>query len=116
MNSSVEQFLAARLPFPGLVAWGARLPDRTAASQSYVDWLPVSRTEQVLARLILAADSLQYHQIEPVRLCWTFEHLRFRLGLRPDGVCLMLVEQNQRDYSPAAGDSAFDDFAQVMVP
>jgi hypothetical protein len=115
MNAKLQDFLAARLPFPGLAAWTARLPDRTLASQSYADWLPVAHAEQVLGRLLLASDSLQYHQLRPRRLCWKFEHLCLRIGFGQDGACLMLIEQNQPEFANGAGDSVLEDFARSPV-
>ena len=72
--------LERSLPHPGVAAWGARLPDHTVANQCYSDWFGPAQIEQALTRLVLAAESLKAHRLEPVRLCWVFEHARILLA------------------------------------
>jgi hypothetical protein len=110
MTQPFQEFLAARLPFPGLAAWSARTADRALTSQSYAPWLPSSRAEQILTRLALAADGLQYHQLEPFRLCWVFEHMRLHLALRHDGSCLALIVLNAHELSTTAVESVLEEF------
>jgi len=113
MNGSLEEFLAGRLPFPGLAAWSARLSDHTTTSHCYSDWFAAQQAEQTLGRLALAADSLGNHRIQPVRLSWVFEHARIYLGLRRDGACLALFVENRPDLSPTAAENVLDEFAQL---
>jgi hypothetical protein len=54
-----------------------RLADRTFVSRCYGDWFTPAQVEQALSRLALAADSLGYHGIQPIRLCWVFQR-KFR--------------------------------------
>lgn len=115
MSAELQEFLATRLPLPGLVAWCARMPDRTVTSQSYADWLPAQRAEQILSRLVLATDGLRYHQLEALNSCWAFEHLSFRLGVRPDGVCLLLIERNAPEMPSEGGREILEDFAGLNV-
>ncbi len=91
------------------------MPDRAVASQSYAPWLPCHRAEQILARLVLATDGLRYHQLEAIGFCWVFERLRFRLRVREDGLCLLLIEQNQPGLSSAPGQNVLEDFARLRA-
>ncbi len=113
MNAELQQFLAARLPFPGLAAWSVRLPDRTLSSQSYVKWLPGSRAEQILHRLALAAEGLAPHQLQAERLCWNFEQVRLHLALGKEGACLALVVQNAAELDPAKVETVLQDFQKL---
>lgn len=95
MKDALNAFVGQRLPIPGLVAWSARLPDRTLASQCLADWLKTSQVEQVLSRMALAADNLNFHRLQPLRLCWTFENLRIHLAFGRDGACLACFVENR---------------------
>ena len=64
-------------------------------SHCYSDWFTPAQVEQALSRLALAADSLGYHGIQPIRLCWVFEHTRIHLALRRDGACLAFFVENR---------------------
>jgi len=113
MSAPLEAFLSSRMKFPGLAAWSLRLPDRTVRSQSYATWVPVPRAEQVLGRLALAADGLQYHNVKPRRLCWKFEHVRFHLALGVDGSCLAVVIQTSREQSRAVTEAVLEEFVRL---
>ena len=102
MKEALQALLQNGLPQPGVAAWGARLPDQSLGSQCYTDWFTPAQVEQILTRLTLAAESLRPHRVEPVRLCWTFEHARIHLALRHDGACLAFFLEN-RPGLPAAG-------------
>jgi len=100
--SSLPDFLAARLPFPGLAAWGARLPDHSTPDQ----------VQQALTRLTVAATSLRQHHLEPARLCWVFEHLRIYLASRADGAAVALFVENRPDVPAEVVEDVFKGFAQ----
>ena len=110
MKETLKEFVEARLPLAGLVAWGARLPDRTLASQCLNGWFTPKQVEQVVTRLALAAENLNSHGIQPARLCWIFEHARIHLALRADGACLALFMENRPIDSSAALESALEGF------
>jgi hypothetical protein len=111
MSAEIQSFLGPRLPLPGLAAWCARLADRSFASHCYSDWFAQKQIEQTLSRLTLAADSLGHHHIQPVRLCWVFEHARIFLGFRGDGACLAFFAENRPDLPNAAFEKILDEFA-----
>jgi hypothetical protein len=110
MSERLQEFLTTRLPFPALAAWSTRWTDRTVTSQSFMEWAPIVCAEKLLPRLTLAAEGLRHHDIQPRRLCWIFEHARFYLGIRNDGICLMLIVHNLRELSTASVDSLMDEF------
>jgi len=95
MKQALEALLDRNQPLPGLAASSARLADRTYVTRCYGDWFAPAQVEQALSRLALAADSLGYHGIQPVRLCWVFEYARIHLALRPDGACLAVFVENR---------------------
>jgi hypothetical protein len=95
MSDKLKEIMDRRLPLSGVAAWSARLTDRTVLGQCYNDWFSTAQVEQVVTRLAVAADGLGYHGIQPVRLCWVFEHARIHLALRGDGACLALFVENR---------------------
>ena len=92
----------ARLPQADARQAPARLPDRAVVSHCYTDWFNPRQAEQTLTRLALAAESLGQHRIQPLRLCWVFEHARILLALRRDAACLGLFVENRPELSTAA--------------
>jgi hypothetical protein len=113
MSAELQTFLEPRLPLPGLAAWCARFADHSFASHCFSDWFAQKQVEQTVARLALAAESLGYHHIKPVRLCWVFEHSRIFLGLRGDGACLAFFAENRPDLPNADFERVLDEFARL---
>lgn len=113
MKQALDDFLDGNLPLPSVAACSARLADRTFVSRCYSDWFTAARVEQALNRLALAADSLGYHGIHPISLCWVFERTRIYLALRGDAACLALFVENR----PGAADpriyALLDEFAAL---
>ena len=95
MKEALQALLDRNLPLPGLGACSVRLADRTYMTHCYGDWFAPAQVEQALSRLALAADSLGYHGIQPIRLCWVFQHARIHLALRQDGACLAFFVENR---------------------
>lgn len=115
MKDALLELLNRRLPMPGVAAWSARLPDRSLIHQAYSDWFNEEQLEQILSRLALAADGLGYHGIQPVRLCWVFEHARIHLALRPDGPCLAFYVENRAGYASAKVESLLEEFSSLPI-
>lgn len=113
MSASIAEFLDQNLPLPEVAACAVRLPDRTYRSRCDEQWFTQSQAEQILGRLTLAADSLGYHGIQPVRLCWIFERARIYLGLRRDGACLAVFVPNRTGPMPEAVGELLERFAQL---
>ena len=95
MKEAIQALLDRNLPSPGVRACSVRLADRTYVTHCYGDWFAPEQVEQALSRLALAADSLGHHGIQPVRLCWVFQHARIHLALRRDGACLAFFVENR---------------------
>ena len=84
MNARFQNFSAEKLAFRGLAGWGAHLPDNTLLRHSLAGWLSPALLDQATSRLLSAAEELTRFQLQPQRLCWTFEHVRVCMALRPD--------------------------------
>ncbi len=115
MKAALLDLLNRRLPIPGVAAWSVRLPDRSLIHQAYSDWFNEEQLEQILARLTLSADGLGYHGIQPVRLCWVFEHARIHLGIRPDGPCLAFYVENRPGFPTGKIDRVLEEFFSLPI-
>ena len=115
MKDTLQDFLERNLPLPGVAAYSARLADRSFVSRCYSDWFTTAQVEQALSRLALAADSLGYHGIQPVRLCWVFEHTRIHLALRRDGACLAFFAENRPGVTTPRLEAVLEEFAGLPV-
>jgi hypothetical protein len=116
MKKTCEDFFAARLPIPGLVGCGARLPDGMVIHQSFAHWLVPIQIRQVTAHLVQTIANLREHEIQPVRMAWVFEHLRVQVRLRSDGACLALFLENRPELQPASVESVLEEFASLEAP
>jgi hypothetical protein len=97
MSPQLQQLLDAQLPLPGVAAYAVRMPDFAVGQESFGDWFSADQIAQFLGRMIQTVENLRRHQIEPVRLCWVFEHARVHLAARPDGACLALFVEHRPD-------------------
>jgi hypothetical protein len=114
MKEKLQDFLRQRMPLPGVAAWSARLPDHTVLSHCYAQWFSTEQVEQTLTRLALSADGLSYHGIQPVRLCWSFDHARIHLALRRDGACLALFVENRPGLNNVSLEGVLSQFAELL--
>lgn len=115
MREALQEFLDRRLPLSGVAAWCARLADRSLLSHCHTDWFSKEQLEQSLTRMALAADGLGYHGIQPVRLCWVFEHTRAHLALHRDGLCLALFVENRPGLAGPEIDDVLAEFTRLTA-
>ena len=113
MKDTLQDFLDRNLPLPGLAACSVRLADRTFVSRCYDDWFTPAQVEQALSRLALAADSLGYHGIQPLRLSWVFEHSRIHLALHRDGACLAFFMENRPGVTNPKLEALLEEFTRL---
>jgi hypothetical protein len=113
VSPAFQDFAQARLAFEGLAAWSARFPDATSAHGCAVNWLSSNQVEQALGRLIVAAEGMKAHQVEVLRACWVFQHLRVYFAGRPDGISLALFVSNRPDFPQAQIEGVLDEFAAL---
>jgi hypothetical protein len=113
MKAALQALIDRHLPQEGVAAWTARLPDRTCMGHCFTDWFTPNQVEQCLTRLALAAKSFADHHIDPVRLCWRFEHARIHLAFRHDGACLALFLENRPGRPGALLETVFEEFARL---
>jgi hypothetical protein len=113
MSESVQDFLASRLTFPGLAAWGAWFSPGQFASQSQYHWLNAARLQQTHQELTMAAERLGQHQLSPSSLCWVFEHMRIYFVAREDGTSLACYTQNAPGAPIAEIEKVLQDFSKV---
>jgi len=113
MKETLQEFLEHNLPLPGMAACSVRLADRTFVNHCYNDSFTEAQVEQALSRLALAADSLGYHGIQPIRLCWVFERMRIHLALRRDTVCLAFFMESRAGVANAKLEDLLEEFAQL---
>lgn len=116
MSDAIRNFIEANVPKAGLVAWGARFADCTFGSQCYNNWFTSAQVEQTLNRLATAAKNLGQYDIEPMRLCWTFEHALIYMAFRADSVCVALFVENRPDLPRDAFERALDEFLAQGKP
>ena len=110
MNEALQAFLDGHLPIEGVVAWSARLADRSVASKCNEDWLSAAQMEQALNQLAGTAENLRKHKIEPTRLCSVFENLRIHLSLGENGTCLALFVENRPTESTDALERLLEEY------
>jgi hypothetical protein len=115
MKDTLQDFLDRNLPLPGLAACSVRLADRSFVSRCYSNWFTSSQVEQVLSRLVLAANSLGYHGIQPLRLGWVFEHSRIHLALRRDGACLAFFMENRPGVTDSKLEGLLEEFTRLPM-
>jgi len=115
MNPPLSDFLAARLAFPGLVAWSLRLPDKTLDHHCQTKWITATKLDEVLARMLETVDMLIRDKLAPVRLNWIFEGMRLHLALRRDGTCLAILVQPAPQMSGANVERAMEEFLQMSA-
>ena len=113
MNATLKEFLASRLPFPGLVGWGAFLEEHSIFQQSYVDWLSPNRIEQTLTRLNKFAENRTLMDTKPERLVWKFENMCLHFACRNDGAVLMLAVENTLQAPSLALASVLEEFLRA---
>jgi hypothetical protein len=99
MNDTLNQWFASRMPEPGLLGFGVRLPDGNCASQIFSNNYLRDHFDETLRGLSETLPLFFQNGLAPRWLTWTFEQGQMRVALRPDGLLLCLAIQPN---SPAA--------------
>lgn len=94
MNEQLEIFVNQRLPLPGLLGWGASLPDRSVACNGYHDGFRPNQMEEFLRRIVDLASKLSPDSAQVVHYCWTFQLVRIYSVVCPQGASMMLFLRN----------------------
>ena len=113
MSEVLKEFVEANLPSAGLAAWGMRFADGTWFTRCCNEALALPHVEQMAKALATAGGELEPHGLQPVRLCWVFEHARLHLALRREGVCLVLLMENRPDFPQGEIDRVLETFVQM---
>lgn len=113
MSAALEKFLKQRLTQPPVVAWSARLADRTTLTHCCNDSLTPGQVEQTLNELIDAANRL--HHIQPRRFCWAFERAKIYIALLDDGACLSVFVENCPGAAFAEVETALEEFSAMKL-
>jgi hypothetical protein len=113
LKKELEAFLSLRLPLPGVTAWGARLADKTVTSRSFGAGLNTRQIDTAVSKLATAVEQLADHRIQPVRMCWIFEHLRIHVGMRRDGSCLALYVENRPGLATTALEGLLEEYISL---
>jgi hypothetical protein len=93
MNDA-EQYLSTQLPIGGVSAYSIQVRNGVLETQCLSKSLYPACAEQMLNRVVQSGRALLPCGESAAQYCWTFEgHLVF-VALRPDGVCLALLVEN----------------------
>jgi hypothetical protein len=116
VNEVLQQFWESQLPVPGLLGWGVFFANGAFQSGCSGETFAPAQIEQLMKRMLAASKSLQENGIQPLRLCWVFEHARLYLVKRKDACCLGLLMQNHPEVSTNTPErilSAFNDLVLI---
>jgi len=113
MNAEAKAHLIQSLELPGAAAWCVCTPERTYEHHCYTDWFKPAQLEAVVAKLAGAFEGLRRRQVEPVQVCWVFEHAKLFLAQRPNGETLAFFVENRADLSTTSHQAAVAEFAAM---
>jgi hypothetical protein len=94
MSKSVEDFLSSYLPIVGLAAYSVELPNAVLVSECLSKSLYPASTAQMLTHVVQDGRTLLSSGEQAAQYCWTFEGHRVYVASRTDGVCLVLLVEN----------------------
>jgi len=94
MSDVAQTFLYSRLPIVGLAAYSLYSSDQLLDMQCLSKSLYPASTEEMLNRVIKNSRELLPAGPRPAQYCWTFESHRIYLASRSDGLCLVLLVEN----------------------
>jgi len=111
MSPETKGHLTQSLKLPGAAAWCVCTADQPSEHHCYKDWFKPEQLEAIVSKLAGALAGLRLRQVEPVQLCWVFEHARLFLAQRANGETLVLVVENRPNLAIAAHQAAMTEFA-----
>ena len=110
MNPEARAQLTQALKLPGAAAWCVCATDGSCEHHCYTDWFKPVQLEGITTKLAGAVEGLRRHQLEPVQVCWVFEHTRLFVAQRPDGRTLALFVENRPELVITAHQAAVAGF------
>jgi glycine cleavage system pyridoxal-binding protein P len=115
MKELLQRWLADHTLFPGVLACGARLPNRDCVVQSHSDQITADQLREIWLALGEVPQQLGALRGETHHLHWAFEHANIHLALRADGVMLGVITPPGHDRPPALAE-VVQGFMQLELP
>jgi len=98
MKEAIEALIQRHLPFPGLVAWIARLKNGTCFNQRLIgSRLDDEAVKRSANSIVLTADLLRGQDLATETVSMVFEQARLCVAFRGDGACLVLLMHNNAE-------------------
>lgn len=113
MSEQLDTFVNQRLPLPGLLAWGAALPDGSLQANGYHDGFRSAQFEEFLKKMSVLASTLVPEDSQGARFCWTFQMVRVYSICSRQGAGLMLVFRNDDRFSADSAAKVLTDFDKL---
>lgn len=113
MIEQLHDFVNQRLPLPGLLAWGAGLPDGTFESNGYQDGFQSLQIQPFLKRIDQISRTLSPIGSDGVRFCWTFQLVRIYAVSSLQGASLLLCFRNEQRLPSEAMSNVFTAFEKL---
>jgi len=111
LTPEARAHLIQSLKLPGAAAWCVGAAGRASEHHCYTDWFKPAQLEAIVTKLAGAMDGLRRQAIEPVQVCWVFEHARLFVAQRANGETLALFVENRPELAIAAHQAAVAQFA-----
>jgi hypothetical protein len=113
MSEQLDDFVNQRLPLPGLLAWGAALPDGSFKNNGYSDGFHAAQLQSFLQRLERLSRKLSPCGTEGVRFCWTFQLVRVYTVCTAQGASLMLCMRGEPRFASEAMFNVLAEFEKL---
>lgn len=113
MSEQFDIFVNQRLPLPGLLAWGAALPDGSLQTNGYHDGFRSAQFQEFLRKLTNLAKTLSPEDAQGVQFCWTFQMVKIYSICAQQGTGMLLVFRNDDRMTAEAAAKVLTDFGNL---
>ena len=104
-----HEWLEKTAKYPGVLASGVRLTNKSSDVRSYHDAFPEARISEVLQCITEVAFTLRNSRLGSARLRWVFEYGQIHTARRPDGATAVLATSKDPNVAPVI-EELFADF------
>lgn len=94
MSDMIQNFIMSRFPIAGLAAYSVHSSNTVIESECLSKSLYAATARQMLDNVVINGITILPAGGRPAHYCWTFEGHEVYVALRPDGLALALLMEN----------------------
>ena len=114
MSDMIQNFIMSRFPIPGMAAYSVHASNTVIETQCLSKSLYAATARQMLDNVVINGITILPAGKRAAHYCWTFEAHEVYVAVRPDGLALALLMENNVSVQRASVKDVLQSFLDLQ--